>query len=288
MAGRAEWAHPTMPEMIQHSIPGTGERIPVVGLGSWRTFDTNPDDARRHTLRGVLQAFAAAGRGMVDTSPMYGNAETALGELLAETRLTGQLFLATKVWARGRSEGIRQMQESLRRLRVERLDLMQVHNLADWRTHLETLRAWKAEGRVRYLGVSHYSESAYAEMMQAIETGDIDFVQVNYSIVSRAAEKHLLPFAAERGVGVIVNRPFEENALFPRVHGRPLPAWAADIDCTSWAQFFLKFVLSHPAVTCAIPATANPVHLRDNLGAAQGRLPDAAQRHRMTIHLRDL
>ena len=271
-----------MDELARRPIPRTGEMLPVIGLGTWQTFDVG---AERAGPRAVLQRFAAAGGRLVDSSPMYGRAETVIGELAAELGVADQLFLATKVWTAGRAEGIRQMEESLRRLRTARIDLLQVHNLVDWRTHLDTLRVWKAQGHVRYLGVSHYSEHAYTEVARAIRTGAIDFVQINYSVLERAAERELLPLAQEQRVGVIVNRPFETGALFRKVQTLPLPPWAADFDCASWAQFFLKFVLAHPAVTCVIPATHDPAHLLDNLKAGRGRLPDGRQRERMARHL---
>jgi diketogulonate reductase-like aldo/keto reductase len=212
---------------------------------------------------------------------MYGAAESVVGDLAADLGVTGAFFLATKVWTSGRDAGIAQMEESLRRLRVRRLDLMQVHNLLDWRTHLRTLREWKDAGRVRYLGVTHYTSSAYDELERVLRAEPVDFVQVNYSLGERQAERRLLPLARDRGVAVIVNRPFSEGGLFRRVRGQPLPAWAAGFDCGSWAQFFLKWILAHPAVTCVIPGTSRPEHLVDNLGAGTGRLPEAATRDRM-------
>ncbi len=267
--------------LMVRPIPGTGEPLPVVGLGTSRTFDVGRDPARRTGPREVLRLFAQSAARVVDSSPMYGSAEAVVGDLTQELGLGGRLFLATKVWVQGRDEGVRQMEESLKRLRVNCLDLMQVHNLVDWMTHLKTLRAWKEQGRVRYIGVTHYSESAYPELERALKTGDIDFLQVNYSIVSTAAERRLLPLARERGVAVLVNRPFEEGGLFARLRGRPLPPWATQFDCSSWAQFMLKFILSHPAVTCVIPATDKPDHARDDLQAGRGGLPDMARRTQM-------
>jgi diketogulonate reductase-like aldo/keto reductase len=213
---------------------------------------------------------------------MYGAAESVVGDLSAELGLGERLFMATKVWTRGREEGIRQMESSLRRMRVARMDLMQVHNLVDVASHTETLKAWKAQKRVRYIGITHYSASAYREIERWLKTGDYDFVQINYSLGERDAENRILPLAQERKVGVIVNRPFAEGALFARVKGKPLPAWAAELGILSWAQYFLKWIVSHPAVTCAIPGTGNPKHMQDNLGAGIGRLPSAQQRKEMT------
>ena len=218
---------------------------------------------------------------MVDTSPMYGAAETVVGDLAAELGVRPKLFLATKVWTTGREAGIQQMEASMKRLRAERLDLIQVHNLVDLGTQLRTLREWKAKGRVRYIGITHYQDSAHEELERVMRAEDIDFVQLNYSIVSRKAEARLLPLAAERKIGVLVNRPFERADLFEKVRSKTLPPWAAEFDCTSWAQFFLKFVLSHPAVTCAIPASGKAKHMMDDLQAGRGRMPDGAMRERM-------
>jgi diketogulonate reductase-like aldo/keto reductase len=278
---------PDAPAMLTRPIPRTGEALPAVGLGTWQTFDVGPEPAARDPLRRVLASFLAAGGRLIDSSPMYGRAEQVVGDLLAERpgggAAPGQLppFLATKVWTSGRERGEEQMRRSMQLLHVKRLDLMQIHNLVDWQTHLETLRAWKQAGRLRTIGVTHYQLGAFAELERFVAREEIDFVQLPYSIGVREAEQRLLPAAAAHGVAVIVMRPFEEGALFARVRGKQLPAWAADFDCHSWAQFFLKFILAHPAVTCPIPATANPDHLADNLAAARGRLPDAAARKRM-------
>jgi diketogulonate reductase-like aldo/keto reductase len=219
---------------------------------------------------------------------MYGSSESVVGELAAGLGAEKSLFLATKVWTRGREAGIRQMEESMRRMNTTRMDLMQVHNLTDVMTQLKTLREWKEQGRIRYLGITHYHEGAYPELERLIKSERLDFAQFNYNVVTTAAEERLLPVCAEYRTGVIVNRPFQEGALFRSVKGRPLPEWAAEFDCHSWAQFFLKFILSHPAVTCAIPATRNPDYLVDNMGAALGRLPDAATRRRMVQYMRNL
>ncbi len=212
---------------------------------------------------------------------MYGAAESVVGDLAAEIQVTDKLFLATKVWTSGREAGIAQMEQSMRRLRVKRLDLMQIHNLLDWRTHLKTLRAWKQDGRIRYLGVTHYTASAFDELERVLRAEPLDFVQVNYSLGEREAERRILPLARDRGIAVLVNRPFSAGGLFGSVRGKPLPAWAAEIGCDSWAQIFLKWILAHPAVTCAIPATRRPEHLVDNMKAGVGPLPDAATRDRM-------
>jgi diketogulonate reductase-like aldo/keto reductase len=212
---------------------------------------------------------------------MYGAAESVVGDLATDLAITDKLFLATKVWTSGRDTGVAQMEQSLRRLRTQRLDLMQIHNLLDWRTHLRTLREWKAAGRVRYVGVTHYTSSAYDELERVLRGEPLDFVQVNYSLGEREAERRILPTARDRGIAMLVNRPFSEGNLFSRVRGQALPAWAAEAECESWAQIFLKWILAHPAVTCVIPATSNPKHLVDNMKAGVGKLPDAAMRDRM-------
>ena len=274
------------PAPIRRTIPRTGESLPVIGLGTWQTFDVGA--AQRAPLREVLAEFVRRGGKVVDSSPMYGESEQVVGDLAAELGAHDKLFLATKVWTSGRDAGIRQMEQSLRLLRTPRIDLLQVHNLVDWRTQLATLRQWKQQGKVRYIGVTHYTESAYDELERVLKSEELDFVQLNYSIAERDAEERMLPLAAERRVAVIVNRPFAKAALFRKVRGRELPPWAAEIGCATWAQFFLRFVVSHPAVTCAIPATSKVQHLIDNMGAGVGALPDAKTRERMARHVAEL
>jgi len=266
--------------MTTRAIPSSGERIPVIGLGTWQTFDVDGTPA---PLREVMRSFAAAGGRVIDSSPMYGRAEEVVGALVAD--LDVQMFLATKVWTRGRAEGIAELERSMQRMRTDRLDLVQVHNLLDVETHLPTLREWKAAGRIRYLGITHYQSSAFADMERLLRSEALDFVQLPYSVGVREAEKRLLPAAADTGAAVLVMRPFEEGALFRRVRGRPLPQWAAEIDCTSWAQVFLKWILGHPAVTCPIPATSDPEHLHDNVAAGRGRVPDETLRRRIVAEL---
>jgi diketogulonate reductase-like aldo/keto reductase len=263
------------------AIPSSGETIPVVGLGTWRTFDVGGAAAERAPLREVMQSFVALGGRVVDSSPMYGAAESVVGDLASELGVGDKLFLATKVWTSGRDAGVAQMETSGRRLRTRRLDLVQVHNLLDWRTHVATLRAFKAAGRVRYVGVTHYTAGAYDELERVLTAEKLDFVQVNFALGERDAERRILPLARDRGVAVLVNRPFSEGGLFSRVRGQKLPPWAADVGCETWAQFFLKWILAHPAVTCVIPATSRPQHLADNMKAGQGALPDTAMRERM-------
>jgi len=265
---------------ILRAIPSSKETVPVIGLGTWQTFDVGAGAARA-PLRQVLQRFVELGGRIVDSSPMYGRAESVVGELAAELGLRDKLFIATKVWTSGRDAGSAQMNESMRRLRTPRLDLMQVHNLVDSRTHLRTLAEWKRAGRVRYVGVTHYTASAYGELEQVLQSEPLDFVQLNYSVVEREAERRLLPLAVDRGLAVLVNRPFAEGALFRRVRGQTLPPWAAEAGCRTWAQLFLKWIVAHPAVTCVIPATSRPEHLEDNMQAGTGPLPDAALRDRI-------
>jgi aryl-alcohol dehydrogenase-like predicted oxidoreductase len=272
-------------ELLARAILRTGERLPVVGLGTWQTFDVAPNAPERPELTEVMRRFAARGGRVVDSSPMYGQAERVVGDVTGELGVREKLFLATKVWTSGRDAGIRQMENSLKLMRAGKMDLMQVHNLLDLETHARTLRDWKTSGRIRYLGITHYHAGAHADLERLLKTREWDFAQFNYSLAEPEAEARLLPACAELGVAVIVNRPFAEGALFRRVKGRDLPPWAAEIDCASWAQFFLKWIISHPAVTCAIPGTSRVAHLEDNLQAGSGRLPDAAMRRRMAQEL---
>jgi len=278
--GTGAWAGAEAQVMLTRPIPRTGERLPAVGLGTWQTFDVEGDREREPLLEVLRRLFAAGGR-VIDSSPMYGRAESAVGDLVARLSPAPAPFLATKVWTQGREAGEAQMRESFRRMRTARMDLMQVHNLVDWRTHLATLRRWKEEGKIRYLGITHYAPSAFEEMERILRQERVDFVQLPYSAGVREAESRLLPAAAETGTAVLVMRPFEEGALLRRVRGRPLPPWASEIDCGSWPQLFLKFILSHPAVTCAIPATSNPDHLADDARAGLGRLPGDDLRRRI-------
>ena len=270
--------------LIERAIPSTGERLPAIGLGTWQTFDVGPDAAARRALKEVLVAFAKAGGRVVDSSPMYGSSESVTGDLVSELDLAPNLFFATKVWTSGREEGLRQMETSFRRLRVQRMDLMQVHNLVDTAVHTKTLQDWKARGRIRYLGITHYTSSAYAEVERWLRTGNYDFLQINYSLGERESAERLLPLAQEKKVAVIANRPFGEGARFSRVRGKALPEWAREIGAATWAQFFLKWIISHPAITCAIPGTGKPGHMLDNLAAGTGALPDAAMRAKMSAY----
>lgn len=271
--------------IITKPIPKTGERLPVIGLGTWQTFDVSTAESARAPLRGVLREFVRSGGTAIDSSPMYGKSESVTGDLAAELGVRNKLFFATKVWTNGRDAGIRQMEQSYKRLRTERMDLLQVHNLVDYRIHLSTLRAWKEQNKVRYIGVTHYTASAYDELARVLAHEELDFVQLNYSFAERDAEKRLLPLAAEKRLAVLINRPLAAGNLFSRVRDKPLPPWANEVGCTTWAQFFLKFVISHPAVTCAIPATGKVEHLTDNMRAAFGPLPDTSARERMARYV---
>lgn len=255
--------------------------MPVVGLGTWQTFDAGESESERTPLKAVLKTLIEKGGTVVDSSPMYGSSEKVVGDLSTEIGLNEKLFIATKVWTSGEADGIQQMNNSFSLLRRKKIDLMQIHNLVDWQTHIKTLRKWKEEGRVRYLGVTHYTESAYSTLEQILKTTPLDFLQINYSLLSRKAEERLFPLAQERKVAVIINQPFEEGALFSKVKGKSLPAWAKEFDCNSWGQFFLKFILSNEAVTCVIPGTSKPHHMLDNLGAGFGKLPSAEHRRQM-------
>lgn len=269
-------AKPATGPMQTRKIPASGEALPVIGVGTYQGFDVAPGSPEYARLPGVLETLFAAGGSVIDSSPMYGRAEATTGELLAAAGSRKKAFVATKVWTRGRAEGVRQMEESLRLLRADSIDLMQVHNLVDWRTHLATLREWKAAGRLRYIGITHYSAGAYDELAAVMRSERFDFLQINYSLDEREAEKRILPLAAERGMAVLINRPFGGGGLLRRLRDRPLPPWAAEIGATSWAQLLLKFVLSHPAVTCAIPGTGRPEHMADNARAGSGRIPNPA------------
>ena len=271
--------------LLARRIPSSGELLPALGLGTWRTFDVGAGAVERAPLKEVLVAFVALGGRVVDSSPMYGTAETVVGDLASELGVADKLFLATKVWTTGREAGVGQMEQSFRHLRARRLDLMQIHNLLDWRAQLRTLRDWKAAGRLRYIGVTHYTAGAHDELERVLRAEPLDFVQVNYSPGEREAERRILPLAHDRGVAVLVNRPFAEGGLFQRMRGQSLPAWAADFGAESWAQLFLKWILAHPAVTCALPATSRREHLQDNMKAGTGALPDAAARERLVALL---
>lgn len=274
---------------ITRLIPKSGESIPAIGMGSWLTFAVGGEPNEIAIRVKVLQTFFDRGGGMIDSSPMYGTSEEVIGECLAKTYNQQNLFSATKVWTIGWQQGMRQMTHSKALWGIKAFDLMQIHNLLDWETHLETLKAWKAEGKIRYIGVTTSHGRRHDELIHMMETiNDLDFVQFTYNIEDRQAEHQLLPLAVERKLAVIINRPFQRAGLFDRVNGKPLPAWANNIDCHNWAQFFLKFVISHPAVTCAIPATSRIDHMQENMGGLYGRLPDAVMRKKMASYYESL
>ncbi len=266
---------------IKHAIPSSGERIAVIGMGTSRTFDVGENAAILAQLGQVLQVFFDNGGAVIDSSPMYGNSETIVGNLLKTIPNKGSLFAATKVWTDGKQSGIDQMQESMQLMGVGVMDLMQIHNLRDWKTHLPTLRQWKQEGKIRYIGITTSHGRYHADLMQIMRTEELDFVQFTYNIGNRTVEESLLPLAADRGIATLINRPFQRGSLFRSVKGKALPEWAREFDCKSWGQFFLKFVVSHPAVTCVIPATSKVHHMADNMAANYGKLPSAAMRKRM-------
>jgi diketogulonate reductase-like aldo/keto reductase len=266
----------------KRTIPSSNEKLPVVGLGTWQTFDAGTNQEERAPLKEVLKNLIGKGGTVVDSSPMYGSSEQVVGELSTELGLNQKLFIATKVWTTGESAGIQQMNKSMALLKRDKIDLMQIHNLVDWQTHIKTLRNWKDQGKIRYLGITHYTESAFSSIEQILKTTQVDFLQINYSMLSRKAEERLFPLALEKKVAVIINQPFDSGELFSRTKGKTLPAWASEFDCKTWGQFFLKFILAQEAVTCVIPGTSKPHHMLDNLGAAFGRLPTASHLRQMT------
>jgi aryl-alcohol dehydrogenase-like predicted oxidoreductase len=274
MIGEKAMGQGTREKMQTRTIPSSGALLPVIGCGTWRGFDVGSKPAERAPLGEVLDSLFEAGGSVIDSSPMYGRAEAVVGDLLSAANARRRAFVATKVWTRGRAEGIAQMQRSMSLLRSDHIELMQFHNLLDWKTHLTTLRGWKEEGRITYVGVTHYTSTAYDELEAVMRAEKLDFVQLNYAADDRAAEKRLLPLAADRGIAVLVNQPFGGGGLLQSLRGRPLPEWCSEIDCASWAQVLLKFALGHPAVTAVIPGTGRPEHMRDNIQAGFGRLPD--------------
>jgi diketogulonate reductase-like aldo/keto reductase len=272
----------------KRTIPVSGEKIPVVGLGTWRTFDAGNSKEKRTALLEVMKTLTQKEASVIDSSPMYGSSETVVGDLSQQLNTRNKLFLATKVWTSGRENGIEQMNQSFQKMKTDKMDLMQVHNLVDLHTHLKTLRAWKEEGKIRYFGITHYMPGVYPELIRIIKTEKPDFVQFCYNVRTRDAERELLPLAKDKGVAVIINRPFEEGNLFDVVTGKALPAWTKEYDINSWAQFFIKFIISHTAVTCTIPGTSNALHLAENIEAATGKLPDERTRNKMADYFRSI
>ncbi len=268
--------------MQKRAIPSTGELLPVVGAGSWLQFDVGVNPSERQPLTEVLRTLNERGGSVIDSSPMYGRAEAVIGDITSGLTGGDAFFYATKVWTQGKEEGIRQMEASIKKLKREKIDLMQIHNLVDWKTHLKTLQDWKTRGLVRYVGITHYDVSAHETLEEIIKSHEIDFVQFNYSIRVRNAEKTLLKTAKDRGVAVIINEPYQSGRLFGLVKDKTIPSWAKDYQIHSWGQFFLKYILSHPAVNCVIPGTSNPKHMLDNTGAGYGPLPDEVTRKKMS------
>jgi len=274
--------------MIQRPIPSSGEALPIVGLGTWQTFDVGTAATEREPLAEVLKILTEKGGKVIDSSPMYGKSEAVVGELTAAMGQASDFFYATKVWTSGEQAGRRQMEESIKKMRRSKMDLMQIHNLVDWKTHVKTLKSWKEIGKIRYWGITHYLDSAHGDLEAIIRAEQPDFAQFNYSVRSRHAERSLFDTCHRHKTAVIVNQPYESGSLFGLVKGKPLPGWAADYDIKSWGQYFLKFILSHPVVTCVIPGTSTPRHMLDNAQAGYGRLPDVAGRERMAVHLQSL
>jgi aryl-alcohol dehydrogenase-like predicted oxidoreductase len=282
LSPRGAASAPRAQAVARRRIPKTGELVPCIGMGTSRTLDVDPDGDLAGLLE-VVRLFLDAGGSLIDSSPMYGRAEAVVGRVLARLG-RGDVFFATKVWTdEGREAGIAQMEASERLMGARHLDLLQIHNLVGYATHLATLRKWKAEGRVRYVGATEMKD--LKEVERILREDDLDFLQIPYSMVEREVEARVLPAALEHGVAVLVMRPFQRAGLFDKVEGKPLPGWASEIDCSSWAQFFLKWVLGHPAVTCPIPATSKPHHMADNMRAGVGPLPDEAMRKRMLAEL---
>lgn len=270
-------------------IPSTGETIPAIGLGSWLTFAIDVDDKKELDSRtAILREFLVRGGGVLDSSPMYGVAQEVIGKALKRIGPHEGLFSATKVWTTGNRQGFLQMEESRRLWGLAKLDLMQVHNLLDWETHLPTLHSMKQQGDIRYVGVTTSHGRRHKELAHIMRTQQLDFVQLTYNMLDREAEETLLPLAKDRGIAVIINRPFQRGGLFDQFEKHSLPTWASEIDCANWAQFFLKFIISHPAVSCAIPATSQIAHLRENIMAGYGRLPDEPMRKKMIAYVNNL
>jgi diketogulonate reductase-like aldo/keto reductase len=273
---------------VTRIIPSTGESVPVIGMGSWLTFDVGDDLAARSARLKVLQTFFDQGGAVIDSSPMYGSSQEVIGYCLERIQNKSKLFAATKVWIYGKKLGEMQMRSARKLWNVAKFDLMQIHNMLDWQSHLETLKTMKAEGRIRYIGITTSHGRRHKELEQALLKESFDFVQLTYNLLDREVEQRLLPIAKEKGIAVIANRPFQRGGLFDYVAGKPLPVWAAEYECRNWAQFFLKFIVSHPAVTCAIPATSRVDHMLENMGAGYGRLPDGKFRARMAQYMNDI
>ena len=273
---------------IRHPIPSSGEKLPVIGMGTSRTFDVGTDPESRTGPAKVLEVFFDNGGTLIDSSPMYGTSEAVVGDLLKVSPNKDKMFAATKVWTDGRQAGMQQMERSMQHMGVRIMDLMQIHNLRDWKTHLPVLREWKQAGKIRYIGITTSHGRSHDALERIMRTEQLDFVQFTYNLEDRAVAERLLPLAADRGIATLINRPFQRGSLFHRVKGQLMPPWSADFDCNSWGQFFLKYIVSHPAVTCVIPATSKPHHMIDNMGAGFGRVPNPRQRSRMEQYFSSL
>ena len=267
--------------MNHRIIPSTNEKIPVVGLGTWQTFDVGNSDEERQPLKEVLNILIENGGSVIDSSPMYGRSEKVVGELTKDLKMKSALFEATKVWTSGKEEGIQQMNTSMNLMQAQPMDLMQIHNLLDWKVHMKTLKKWKEEGKIRYIGITHYHKGGYDEVEKIMKTENIDFVQINYNLLVREAADRILPLAQDKGIGVLINRPYEGGHVFQVSKNKILPSWAEEFDAKSWGQFFLKFILAHPAVTCVIPGTSKAKHMRDNVQAGFGKLPTLKHQEKM-------
>lgn len=274
--------------MIHRIIPSSSEKLPVIGLGTWIQFDVGSSEEEQEPLKEVLKQMIIHEGKLIDSSPMYGKSEKVVGDLTQALKVSDKFFYATKVWTSGEQNGILQMEDSFRKMKREQMDLMQIHNLVDWQTHMKTLRRWKSEGKIRYIGITHYSNSAHDDLEKIIKSEEIDFVQFNYSILNRHAEKSLLPTAKDRQVAVIINIPFESGSIFKQIQNKPLPEWAKEHDIQTWIDFFLKYIIAHPAVTCVIPGTSDPKHLIQNMKAGTGNLPDETLKYKMIQYLKSI
>ncbi len=275
-------------KMKTRSIPSSGEKLPIVGVGTWQTFDVGSSETERNPLKEVLSILLDNGGRVIDSSPMYGRSEEVVGNLAKEINIVDKLFMATKVWTSGKEAGIKQMNQSISLMKKRPIDLMQIHNLLDWQTHLKTLRAWKEEGKIRFIGITHYTDSAYDQMARIMENEPLDFIQIDYSIDNPNANDRILPLAKEKGIAVLINRPFDGGSLFRLTKGKSLPEWTKEMDINSWGQYFLKYILGNEAVTCVIPGTDKPEHMLDNVQAGMGRLPNTIEMKKMKDHLESL
>jgi len=272
--------------MGQRIIPSSGEKLPMVGLGTWQTFDVGNSQSELEIRKQVLAKMYELRGTVIDSSPMYGSSEAVVGRAASQLESQGDFFYATKVWTSGKQAGIDQMNSSLSKMQRKTMDLMQIHNLIDWETHTKTLRSWKEEGKIRYWGLTHYVDSAHSKLEKIVKAEKPDFVQFNYSISSRNAEKSLFDTCQEHGTATIINQPYESGSLFSKIKGKELPSWASEYGINSWGQYFLKFILSNKAVTCVIPGTSNLKHVIDNMGAGYGVLPDTVGREKMADYLK--